>query len=91
MDKGAKLLNLGYPGGPIIDKIAKEGDPNKFNFPRSLTGGAGKPVTEKNKFNFSFSGLKTSLLYHVEKHGGTDSLTKSLMNDNSCFLSKCNS
>ena len=58
LDKGAKLLNLGYPGGPIIDELARHGDPNKYKFPRSLTGGAGKPLKEKNRFNFSFSGLK---------------------------------
>ncbi|MEI6056278.1 MAG: tRNA (adenosine(37)-N6)-threonylcarbamoyltransferase complex transferase subunit TsaD [Lentisphaerota bacterium] len=68
LDKGAKILNLGYPGGPIIDKLSKEGDPNAFHFPRSLTGGAGKPLTEENLFNFSFSGLKTALLHHVDKY-----------------------
>ncbi len=81
LDKGAKLLDLGYPGGPVIDKIAKGGNPDKFNFPRSLTGGAGKPLSEKNKFNFSFSGLKTSLLYHIERQGGVDLLTDEFMRD----------
>jgi len=81
LDKGAKLLDLGYPGGPIIDKISKDGDPNKYKFPRSLTGGAGKPLSEKNRFNFSFSGLKTSLLYHIEKLGGADKLTNELIHD----------
>ncbi len=68
LDKGAKILNLGYPGGPIIDKLSKEGNANAFHFPRSLTGGAGKPLAEKNLFNFSFSGLKTALLHHVDKY-----------------------
>jgi N6-L-threonylcarbamoyladenine synthase len=59
-DKVAKLLGLGYPGGPIIDKIAKEGDPKKFNFPRADTG--------KNSLDFSFSGLKTSVKFFLEKN-----------------------
>ena len=72
LDKGAKLLDLGYPGGPIVDKLAHEGNPHEYKFPRSLTGAAGKPLSEKNRFNFSFSGLKTSLLYHIEKNGGVN-------------------
>ena len=67
-DKGAKLLSLGYPGGPVIEKIAKEGDPAKFAFPRPLTGTTGKPLSPENRFNFSFSGIKTSLLYHCKKY-----------------------
>jgi len=67
-DKGAKLLSLGYPGGPVIEKIAKEGDPAKFAFPRPLTGTTGKPLAPEHKFNFSFSGIKTSLLYHCKKY-----------------------
>ncbi|NOY75852.1 MAG: tRNA (adenosine(37)-N6)-threonylcarbamoyltransferase complex transferase subunit TsaD, partial [Kiritimatiellaeota bacterium] len=63
-DKGAKLLSLGYPGGPIIEKLAKKGDPAKFAFPRPLTPGGGKAVKPENRFNFSFSGIKTALLYH---------------------------
>ena len=66
-DKGAKLLGLGYPGGPIIEKTGQGGNISKYDFPRSLTGKSGKKVTEENKFNFSFSGLKTSLLYHTKK------------------------
>lgn len=65
LDKGAKLLGLGYPGGPIMQKTAENGDVNRFNFPRPLTGGAGKPVAPENRYNFSFSGIKTALLYHV--------------------------
>ena len=67
-DKGAKLLSLGYPGGPIIEKLANEGDPAKFAFPRPLTGTTGKPLSPENRFNFSFSGIKTSLLYHCKKY-----------------------
>jgi N6-L-threonylcarbamoyladenine synthase len=54
-DKVAKLLGLGYPGGPVIDKLAKEGDPKAFKFPRAFMDG--------DSFEFSFSGIKTSVLY----------------------------
>ncbi|MBU4482285.1 tRNA (adenosine(37)-N6)-threonylcarbamoyltransferase complex transferase subunit TsaD, partial [Patescibacteria group bacterium] len=54
-DKVAKILNLGYPGGPIISKLAINGDPTKFNLPR--------PMIQQQNFNFSFSGLKTAVLY----------------------------
>ena len=56
-DKAAKLMGLPYPGGPLIDKYAKEGDPNKFEFPISNVGG----------YDFSFSGLKTALLYFLQR------------------------
>jgi N6-L-threonylcarbamoyladenine synthase len=52
-DKGARLLGLGYPGGPEIDRLARGGDPTAFDFPRSAPG----------ELDFSFSGLKTALLY----------------------------
>ena len=71
LDKGAKLLNLGYPGGPVIERLAKGGDPKKFAFPRSLTGTAGKGLDKENRYNFSFSGVKTSLLYHTSKYANT--------------------
>jgi N6-L-threonylcarbamoyladenine synthase len=58
-DKAAKLLDLGYPGGVIIDKIAKNGNPKAFNFPRAM----------KDSPDFSFSGLKTSLLVLLKKRG----------------------
>jgi N6-L-threonylcarbamoyladenine synthase len=58
-DKVAKMLNLGYPGGPIIDKLASQGDPNFTNFPRS--------IMKKNDYNFSFSGLKTAVLYFLKQ------------------------
>ena len=57
-DKGARILGLGYPGGPEIEKHAKKGNPNKIYFPRSLL--------TKNSLEFSFSGLKTSLLYFMD-------------------------
>jgi N6-L-threonylcarbamoyladenine synthase len=56
-DKGARLLGLGYPGGPEIDRLAREGDPEAFHFPRSAPG----------ELDFSFSGLKTSLLYRLRE------------------------
>jgi N6-L-threonylcarbamoyladenine synthase len=58
-DKGARLLGLGYPGGPAIDRLAREGDPQAFAFPRSAPG----------ELDFSFSGLKTSLLYAIRDLG----------------------
>ena len=58
-DKGARILGLGYPGGPEIEKAANGGDPTKVNFPRSLIS--------KESLEFSFSGLKTSLLYYMDK------------------------
>jgi len=63
-DKGARILGLGYPGGPEIDRLAREGDPETFDFPRSAPGG---PSAER--LDFSFSGLKTSLLYKVRDLG----------------------
>ena len=58
-DKGARLLGLGYPGGPAIDRLARDGDPEAFDFPRSAPG----------ELDFSFSGLKTSLLYRIRDLG----------------------
>jgi N6-L-threonylcarbamoyladenine synthase len=81
LDKGAKLLDLGYPGGPIIDKISKTGKIDKYNFPRSLMGAGGKPVSAANKLNFSFSGLKTSLLYHIERNNGVEHVKTNLLED----------
>ncbi len=56
-DKTAKLFELGYPGGPIIDKLAKEGDPKFHHFPRALN--------RKDNYDFSFSGLKTAIMTYV--------------------------
>ena len=58
-DKVAKILDLGYPGGPKIESLAKEGNPKSFNFPR--------PMTNKKNFDFSFSGLKTAVYYEFKK------------------------
>jgi len=57
-DKVGKLLNLPYPGGPHIERIAKEGDPKKFNYPR--------PMMHKDNLDLSFSGLKTAVLYSIQ-------------------------
>ena len=67
LDKAAKMLGLGYPGGPVIQKTAESGDPLKYRFPRSLTGQGGKAVAPEHKLNFSFSGVKTALLYHIRR------------------------
>lgn len=56
-DKVAKLLGLGYPGGPIIDKLSKKGSPKAIKFPRAM-------VKQEN-YNFSLSGLKTAVVYYV--------------------------
>ena len=61
-DKGARLLGLGYPGGPAIDRLAREGDPEAFDFPRSAPG----------ELDFSFSGLKTALLYALRDRPDSD-------------------
>jgi N6-L-threonylcarbamoyladenine synthase len=62
-DKVARVLGLDYPGGPEIDKAAKEGDPKAIRFPRGLS--LPKDM-EQNRYNFSFSGLKTAVARHVE-------------------------
>lgn len=56
-DKVAKILTLGYPGGPIIERLAKSGDEDRYPLP--------VPMAERADFNFSFSGLKTAVLYLV--------------------------
>ncbi len=61
-DKVAKLLGLGYPGGPRLDKIAQEGDPHAFRFT--------KPKLGDESLEFSFSGYKTAALLHVQKQNG---------------------
>ena len=59
-DKVAKLLALGYPGGPVIDQLAEHGDPAAFRF--------GEPKMKGNPYDFSFSGIKTAVLYHLRAH-----------------------
>jgi len=58
-DKVGKLLGLPYPGGPVIDKLARTGDPRRFDFPRSML--------DSGDFAFSFSGLKTAVRYLLPK------------------------
>lgn len=70
-DKVARLLGLGYPGGPVIDKLAREGDPKAIRFPRGLTlpkflGTAEAPG--RHRYDFSFSGLKTAVARCVEQY-----------------------
>ena len=67
-DKVAKILDLGYPGGPKIESLAKEGNPKSFNFPR--------PMTNKKNFDFSFSGLKTAVYYEFKKINEIDDSKK---------------
>jgi N6-L-threonylcarbamoyladenine synthase len=59
LDKGAKLLGLGYPGGPLIEQLAVKGRPDAFDFPRG--------IGRRDELDFSFSGVKTSLRYQIEK------------------------
>jgi N6-L-threonylcarbamoyladenine synthase len=66
-DKAAKILHLGYPGGPVIDQLAQRGNPAAIAFPRGLVGGKGTAIKPELRFHFSFSGLKTALLYHVRQ------------------------
>jgi N6-L-threonylcarbamoyladenine synthase len=72
-DKVAKLLGLGYPGGPVIDRLAEAGNPDAHHFPRPLRGRA--------EFDFSFSGLKTAVARVVEAAGETDRCSDSFIAD----------
>lgn len=60
-DKAAKILGLGYPGGPVIDRLAAGGNADAFSFPL--------PMASRKTLEFSFSGLKTALARHVQQHG----------------------
>lgn len=62
-DKVATVLGLGYPGGPLVEKLAREGNPAAVDFPRTMLG--------PDSLDFSFSGIKTAVLYHVHGHGKT--------------------
>ena len=66
-DKGARILGLEYPGGPEIEKISKLGNPNSVRFPRALLN--------KGSLEFSFSGLKTSLLYYMDSYNKSDEVS----------------
>jgi len=59
-DKVARMLALGYPGGPILDQLAAHGDPKAVRF--------GEPKMKSNPHDFSFSGIKTAMLYHLRRH-----------------------
>lgn len=59
-DKTARVLGLGYPGGRKIDELAQRGDPNAYEFPRALS---------KDGLDFSFSGMKTAVIQHLQRHG----------------------
>ena len=63
-DKVATILNLPYPGGPQIERIAKRGDPSAIEFPRTMLG--------RDSLDFSFSGIKTAVMYHVHGQGKTE-------------------
>ncbi len=71
-DKVAKLLGLGYPGGPVIDRLAAEGDPERIEL--------SAPMNVKNSLEFSFSGLKTNVARWVTEHGlpGNDQVLRDL-------------
>jgi N6-L-threonylcarbamoyladenine synthase len=64
-DKVARFLGLGYPGGPLIDKLAGSGDPEAITFPRGMID-----RDDERRHDFSFSGLKTAVVNHVRKHPG---------------------
>jgi len=71
-DKVASILNLGFPGGPIIDRVARSGNPSAHDFPRSML--------DREELDFSFSGIKTAVLYRVHgpgrKNGSLDHLSE---------------
>ena len=73
-DKGARILGLGYPGGPEIEKLAENGNTNAIRFPRAFMG--------KNNMEFSFSGLKTALLYYMnnQKNSNLNDVAASYQN-----------
>jgi N6-L-threonylcarbamoyladenine synthase len=66
-DKVAKILGLGYPGGPLIERLARKGDPNSIKFPKSLL--------EPDSLDFSFSGIKTAVLYYSRRNNKDGRLT----------------
>ncbi len=75
-DKVAKMLDLPYPGGPEIDRRAEQGDPERFHFPR--------PMMHEPHLDFSFSGLKTAVLYTLPRltpSGNPNDLREDVMND----------
>ena len=77
-DKAAKMLGIEYPGGPGLDALAQKGNPMAVDFPR--------PYLEEGSMEFSFSGLKTSLLYHLKRNGIT---AESLRENQSLLADLC--
>jgi N6-L-threonylcarbamoyladenine synthase len=87
-DKVAKLLGLGYPGGPVIDRLAGQGDDQAVDLPATRLTHADRnqpaptapegllPATVARKSDFSFSGLKTAVARHVQARGGTEALSE---------------
>ena len=83
-DKVAKLLGIGYPGGPIIDRLSAHGDPTAVKFPpaqikhrdRREYRGAKESIADQPRFDFSYSGIKTAVLRYVEVHGMRTSIEK---------------
>ena len=74
-DKGARMLGLGYPGGPALERLATGGDPATFEFPTSGSrsrGGRGATRPFGRSLDFSFAGLKTSLLYKLRELSETE-------------------
>jgi N6-L-threonylcarbamoyladenine synthase len=69
LDKAARLLGLGFPGGPAIEKLAREGDPAAFEFPVAMT--------REPSLDFSFSGLKTALVYRSRELGEAETRRRS--------------
>ena len=67
-DKTAKMMGLGYPGGPIIESLAKEGDENRFNLP--------VPLRNSKLIAFSLSGLKNAVRLEIEKLGGANAMSR---------------
>ena len=67
-DKTGKMLGLDYPAGPVIDKLATKGDPGFHAFPQALTSQSRTSKSYRGNFDFSFSGLKTSVLHYINKH-----------------------
>ena len=66
-DKVARYIGLGYPGGPVIDQLAREGDRSAYEYPRPLVQENPMSVPEDRRFAFSFSGLKTAVVNHLRK------------------------
>lgn len=79
-DKVARLLDLPYPGGPEIEKIAKNGNPKSINFPR--------PMINQKNYDFSFSGLKTAVLYYLRGQNSKNNLNLEKTKIDKIFSSK---